>query len=88
MAGIGRDVGPVILIIFSLIAAREVWPYADVHNPHLLIDGYVLEEVMTDLGVDRPACTGRPIRHYSSATAMREHCLQFSTTVPTHSFRM
>ena len=54
MAGIGREVGPVILIIFSLIAAREVWPYADVHDPHLLIDGFVLEEVMSDLG--GPTC--------------------------------
>ena len=49
-----REIGPVFLIIFCFIGAREIWPYADVHDPHLLIDGYELEEVMTNLG--GPTC--------------------------------
>ena len=49
-----RELGPVFLIIFCFIGAREIWPYADVHDPHLLIDGFELEEVMT--GIGGPTC--------------------------------
>jgi len=57
------EIGPVVLIVICLLGARELWPYADVHDPHLLVDGLILEEVMTDLGA--PTCL-----HWATESAL------------------
>ncbi|MBT3971988.1 MAG: hypothetical protein HOE92_07205 [Euryarchaeota archaeon] len=49
-----RDIGPFVLICVSLLLARELFPYADIHDPRILEAGYVIEEVADNLG--GPTC--------------------------------
>lgn len=48
------ELGPVALIFFCLVISRELYPYADIHDPNILVKGYHVEEVVDGLG--GPTC--------------------------------
>lgn len=48
------DIGPIVLICVTLLLTRELYPYANIHDPRMVVEGFAVEEVVSGLG--GPTC--------------------------------